>query len=45
MTDVINQNVAEMIRKKGQHKRLTARQIFQRGLLITFGAILMSCRT
>ncbi len=42
MTDVTNQNVAEMIRKKGQHKRLTARQIFQRGLLITFGAILMS---
>ena len=23
MTDVINQNVAEMIRKKAQHKRLT----------------------
>lgn len=42
MTDVINQNVADILKKKGQHKRLTARQILQRALLITIGAILMS---
>lgn len=42
MTDIVNQNVPEMIRKKSQHKRLTWRQVFQRGLLITLGAVLMS---
>lgn len=42
MSDGINQNVAEMIRLKNQHKRLTWRQIIQRSLLITIGAVLMS---
>ena len=42
MTDIISQNVAEMIQKKTQHRRLTWRQILQRGLLITIGAVLMS---
>ena len=42
MTDIVNQNIAEIIQKKAQHKRLTWRQILQRGLLITLGAILMS---
>lgn len=42
MTETINPNVAEITKKKVQHKRLTARQILQRVLLITIGAILMS---
>src|ERR1700760_2638749 len=42
MTDIIGQNAAEMMQKKMQHKRLTWRQILQRGLLITIGAVLMS---
>lgn len=42
MTEEINQNVAAMLKKKAQHKRLTWRQILQRGLLIMLGAILMS---
>ena len=42
MTDIISQNAVEMMQKKTQHKRLTWRQILQRGLLITIGAILMS---
>src|SRR3954447_714843 len=42
MTEGINQNAAAMLKKKAQHKRLTWRQIFQRGLLIMLGAILMS---
>lgn len=41
MTEIDNQNMAEIIRKKTQHRRLTWRQILQRGLLITLGAILM----
>ena len=42
MTEIVNQNIAEIVRKKTQHRRLTWRQILQRGLLITLGAILMS---
>ncbi len=42
MTDIISQNAVEMIQRKTQHKRLTWRQILQRGLLITIGAVLMS---
>ncbi len=42
MTDIISQNAVEMIQRKTQHKRLTWRQILQRGLLITIGAVFMS---
>ncbi len=42
MTDITYQDTAEIIQKKSQHKRLTWRQIFQRALLITVGAVLMS---
>jgi uncharacterized membrane-anchored protein YitT (DUF2179 family) len=42
MTDITYQDAAEIIQKKSQHKRLTWRQIFQRALLITVGAVLMS---
>lgn len=42
MTDTTSPNVAEMIKKKAQHRRLTGRQIFKRSLLIMVGAVLMS---
>lgn len=42
MTDISMDNVAEVLQKKMQHKKLTVRQIMQRTLLITLGAILMS---
>lgn len=42
MTDISMDNVAEVLQKKTQHKKLTVRQIMQRILLITLGAILMS---
>lgn len=42
MTDLISQNARQIVSKKSQHKRLTWRQILQRSLLITIGAIFMS---
>ncbi|MFB5283091.1 YitT family protein [Peribacillus sp. Hz7] len=42
MSDIISYHTAEAVQKKTQHKRLTMRQIIQRALLITLGAILMS---
>lgn len=42
MSDIISYHAAEAVQKKTQHKRLTMRQIIQRALLITLGAILMS---
>ncbi|MFJ8244932.1 YitT family protein [Peribacillus asahii] len=42
MSDIISYHSAEAVQKKTQHKRLTMRQIIQRALLITLGAILMS---
>ncbi|MFJ8265249.1 YitT family protein [Peribacillus asahii] len=42
MSDIISYHAADAVQKKTQHKRLTMRQIIQRALLITLGAILMS---
>ncbi|MFJ8258197.1 YitT family protein [Peribacillus asahii] len=42
MSDIISYHSAEAVQKKTQHRRLTMRQIIQRALLITLGAILMS---
>ena len=42
MSDLASANTAEIMQKKTQHKKLTPRQILQRGLLITIGAVLMA---
>lgn len=42
MTDLISKNARQTIANKSQHKRLTWRQILQRSLLITIGAVFMS---
>lgn len=42
MSEVVELTASELIRKKTQHRKLTLRQIVQRGILITIGAILMS---
>ena len=42
MSDLASANTAEIIQKKTQHKKLTRRQVLQRGLLITIGAVLMA---
>lgn len=42
MSDMTDVEVQELIQKKIQHRRLTGRQILQRALLITLGAVLMS---
>ncbi|WP_285765947.1 YitT family protein [Peribacillus sp. SI8-4] len=42
MSDLAGASTAEIMQKKTQHKKLTLRQILQRGLLITIGAVLMA---
>lgn len=42
MSEIAELNAAELMKNKAQHRKLTLRQILQRGLLITVGAILMS---
>ncbi|MEC2056467.1 YitT family protein [Peribacillus psychrosaccharolyticus] len=42
MSEVVELTASELIRKKTHHRKLTLRQIVQRGILITIGAVLMS---
>ena len=42
MSDLAGASTTEIMQKKTQHKKLTLRQILQRGLLITIGAVLMA---
>ena len=42
MSEIAELNAAELMKNKAQHRKLTLRQILQRGILITVGAILMS---